>query len=211
MSIQEETGRIVEGFQKQAPALYETWQVGITKVEDLGLPESAPGLGEGAPDFALSNLRGEAVTLAGLLERGPVVLKLIRGSWCPFCSVEFAAYKAAVPALRELGATLVMVTPEKDETAADAFREADFEVLLDREHNLAKAYGVGFEIPEELLAVHDAFGLAPSQINADGQAVLPSPALFVIDSAKKVRWRFVEADYSKRPEVEDVLAALRTI
>lgn len=211
MSIQRDTQKIVEGFREQAPALYETWQQGIAKVEEFGLAERAPAIDATAPDFALKNLRDEMVSLASLLERGPVVLKLIRGSWCPFCSVEFAAWKAAVPRIRELGATFVMVTPEKDETASEAFRDQDFEVLLDGRHELANAYGVGFSIPEELLQVHDTFGLAPAEINADGQDELPSPALFVIDSAQKIRWRFVEADYSKRPEVEDALAALRLL
>jgi peroxiredoxin len=37
--------------------------------------------GQTAPSFELKNSRGDRVSLAGLLERGPVVLTFFRGHW----------------------------------------------------------------------------------------------------------------------------------
>jgi peroxiredoxin len=40
---------------------------------------------------------------------------------------------------------------------------------------------------------------------------LPHPATYVIDKKGVVRWKFVETDYTKRPDNEEVLKALKSI
>jgi hypothetical protein len=46
-----------------------------------GLAARAKKIGDQAPDFTLPNSSGEAVRLADLLARGPVVLTFYRGTW----------------------------------------------------------------------------------------------------------------------------------
>jgi len=40
---------------------------------------------------------------------------------------------------------------------------------------------------------------------------LPHPATYIIDKKGVVRWKFVEVDYTKRPDNEEVLRALKSI
>jgi peroxiredoxin len=40
---------------------------------------------------------------------------------------------------------------------------------------------------------------------------LPHPATYIIDKRGVVRWKFVEVDYTKRPNNEQVLEALKAI
>jgi peroxiredoxin len=44
-----------------------------------------------------------------------------------------------------------------------------------------------------------------------GSSGLPHPATYVIDRKGVVRWKFVEVDYTKRPDNEEVLKALKSI
>lgn len=46
-----------------------------------GIAESCLTVGDSAPEFALPNAVGKIVSLAGLLERGPLVLSFYRGGW----------------------------------------------------------------------------------------------------------------------------------
>lgn len=46
-----------------------------------GIADKALKAGDTAPDFTLPNLRGESVSLAALLAKGPAVVAFYRGSW----------------------------------------------------------------------------------------------------------------------------------
>ncbi len=49
--------------------------------------------------------------------------------------------------------------------------------------------------------VIDRYGL----LNEKSKRAIPHPATYVIDRQGKVRWKFIEVDYTKRPSNEDVL------
>lgn len=51
------------------------------RLRAAGAVGRALGVGATAPDFTLPNALGTDVALAGLLERGPVVLAWYRGGW----------------------------------------------------------------------------------------------------------------------------------
>jgi hypothetical protein len=46
-----------------------------------GIVEQSLKPGESAPDFVLPNALGKEVSLAGLLNKGPLVLSFYRGGW----------------------------------------------------------------------------------------------------------------------------------
>jgi len=54
--------------------------------------------------------------------------------------------------------------------------------------------------------VIDRYGLLNPE--APRGMTIPHPATYVIDRDGIVRWKFVEVDYTLRPSIEDVLAAL---
>jgi peroxiredoxin len=58
--------------------------------------------------------------------------------------------------------------------------------------------------PEHM--VIDRYGL----LNPNSRG-LPHPATYVIDKKGVVRWKFVEVDYTRRPDNEEVLKALKSI
>ena len=62
-------------------------------------------------------------TSGELLDRGPLVLALFRGDWCPYCDLTMAALEEARPAIEALGATAVGIMPDRrDHIARTAAR-----------------------------------------------------------------------------------------
>lgn len=186
---------------------------GVTEIDTSGV---APGLavGERAPNFTLPNALGQPVTLADLLLQGPVVVTFYRGEWCPYCNIQLRGLQAALPRLRELGASLVAISPqaadhglsitEKDELA--------FPVLSDLDQSVIRAYRIQFTLTGDLEDLQvNVFKNDPATQNADHTRSLPVPATFVIDRGGIVRAAFVSADWRYRPEPADIVAALTAL
>ena len=47
--------------------------------------------------------------------------------------------------------------------------------------------------------------------NGDDSYTLPVPATYVIQPDLSIRWAFVDADYTRRAEPADVIAAVRAL
>ncbi len=77
-----------------------------------GAAERALKEGAQVPDFTLPDALGRPVTLSHLLRQGPVVISFYRGEWCPYYDLELRAYQRALPRIRELGASLVAISPQ---------------------------------------------------------------------------------------------------
>jgi peroxiredoxin len=68
-----------------------------------------------------------------------------------------------------------------------------------------------FSLPVDLRPSYRQIGIDLEKWNGDDTHELPIPATYLIDRAGVIRWAFVEADFTKRADPTDVLAALRTI
>jgi peroxiredoxin len=176
----------------------------------------APGLavGDRAPGFTLPDAVGRPVSLADLLADGPAVVTFYRGEWCPYCNLQVHALEAALPAIRELGASLVAISPQAaDHSLSLTEKHAlAFPVLSDLDQEVIRAYRVQFTLAGDLedLLVH-VFQNDPADQNADRSRSLPVPAVFVIDQRSTVSAAFVSADWRVRAEPADILAALQAL
>ena len=167
--------------------------------------------GQIAPNFTLPDVRGGNLTLADLLDRGPVVLTFYRGSWCPYCNLTVAAYQKALPQITELGATLVAVSPQTLDNALSLLEkhELAFPVLTDAGNTVARRYGLVFKLGDTLLAALRSLGVDIAQYNADPSGELPIPGTFIIGQDGIVVRAFVDPDFRKRLEPTEIIASLR--
>ncbi len=185
----------------------------FAEIEAAGL---VPGIevGEKAPDFALPNAVGEKVRLSERLTEGPVVLIFYRGSWCPYCNLELAAYQRALPDFRAAGARLIAVSPQVPDDALSMQQKHDlaYDVLSDVDQEAMRAFRIRFELPPEVrphLLDETVASLARQQ--PDGRWSLPVPATFVLDAGGVVRARYVSMNYRTRMEPAAALQAVRDI
>lgn len=214
MTLQQELdARRAEFTAKATPDRVAAYQRGVDELAADGLASRAVQAGETAPGFTLPNARGEAVSLSGLLAKGPVVLTFYRGGWCPYCNLQLRAYQRVLPDIAALGAQLVAVSPEApDHTLSTAEKnELAFEVLSDVDGDVGHDWRLVYELSDELRGLYAANGMDLARINANGRWELPLPATYVIAPGGRVQLAFVDPEYRRRLEPADILAALRAI
>ncbi len=184
--------------------------------EDLaatGIAERAPKVGDTLAEFSLPNQTGATVTLSDLTAKGPVIITFYRGGWCPYCNLELKAYQSVLDEINQAGATLVAITPELPDTSLSTIEknEIEFQVLSDVNADYAKQLGVVFSLADELRPIYDQFGIELEKYNGEGQFDLPLAATFVVDEQGVIASAFVDADYTKRQEPAEALAAVKSL
>ncbi len=106
--------------------------------------DDAPRLinGDPAPTFRLPSLSGGEL---GLPQAGKVAAVRFWADWCPFCESEMQSIEPVFQQLRERGLVILAVNVRQDRHTAQAFMdklEVSYDVLLDQEGAVARAYGV---------------------------------------------------------------------
>jgi peroxiredoxin len=182
-------------------------------LKDSGLEYHSLKTGDLAPAFSLPDQRGETHRLAGYLEQGPVILSFYRGGWCPYCNMELNALQKLLPEIEQAGAKLVAVSPETPDNSLTT-REKNalaFDILFDKGNELARSFGLVFELPLALRPIYQNLGLDIPGHNGDETFELPMPATYIIGSDGAIRYHFFDTDYTRRAEPGGVLAVLKTL
>ena len=171
-------------------------------------------VGDRAPAIVLDNAKGDTVDVGSLLKSGPVIVTFYRGGWCPFCNLELRAYQELLPQIKEAGASLVAISPEKpDESLSTAEKNTlTFEVLSDLDQKVGRAFGLVYEFTEEVKSVYHFFGLdIPARNGTPGEWALPVSATYVIGPDGVIVYADLDTDYRDRADPQDVLKALATV
>ena len=163
-----------------------------------------------APDFKSKDQNGADIRLRDLLKRGKVVLVFYRGYWSPDCNKELKRLQDSLQLIKDKGATLIAVTPEKPESISKTIEKttATYSILSDDKLKIMKAYDVAFEVPENVLTRYHNTGIDVEANNGTNGKYLPVPAVYIIDKESNVTYRFFETDYKKRPNVKEILKNL---
>lgn len=165
-------------------------------------------IGDKAPDFTLPNATGKAVSLSGILELGPVVLKFYRGEWCPICNLDLREVQKYMTEFLSLGARVLAIGPQKPDDALIVTQknELSFDVLSDVGQEVIMSYNLQFDPGEDYHQRRDL-----SVLNGDGSKLIPVPATFVIKSDFTIVAAHVEANYTQRMAPEEIVKVLTKI
>ena len=151
------------------------------------LPASSAAIGRPAPDFTLQSAPGETRSLVDFRGK-PVVLVFYPADWSPVCGDQVSLYNELLSEFKDRGAEIIGISVDGAWCHA-AFadnRKLHFPLLADFEPkgDVARRYGVYDE--------------------ASGTA---QRALFVIDAAGVVRWRYL-SPIDVNPGADGILDAL---
>ncbi|KPF74726.1 alkyl hydroperoxide reductase [alpha proteobacterium AAP81b] len=215
MTLQDKLDAFKANFETKVapPAAVAIMHAATAALIASGQADRSLGAGAIAPAFALPDAAGTIVRSEELLARGPLVITFYRGVWCPYCNIDLAAIEAIADDIRAAGATLVAISPQ---TAANSRKITDanrlsFPILTDLGSTIADRFGLRFRLPDDLLALYAGFGADLKAINAEASGTLPMPARFVIGQDGVIAYAEVSADYTRRPDPEALLPALRRL
>ena len=201
-----------QGASKFTEEKRKIYADGIKSVAASGVLENALNIGDKAPNFSLKNALGTSVLLYDELINGPVVLTWYRGGWCPYCNITLHYLQEKLPEIKEAGATLIAITPELPDNSLSTSEKnkLEFSVLSDVGNVVGKEYGVVYTLTDEVATIYEAgFGL--SEGNGDDSNELPLAATYVIDTDAVIQYAFLDADYTERAEVTDIVEALHKL
>lgn len=169
--------------------------------------------GDRAPDAALVTADGREVRLGEAYGQGPVVLAFYRGGWCPYCARELKEWEDKLDELHALGGELIAITPEAPGFASLTVSKhrLGFTVLSDVRGEAATKFDLGFAVDERTQEKYRRHGIDLAEVNARKNWELVIPATYLIDEQGVIRYAYVNEDYTKRADPDDVLAALRTL
>ena len=192
-------------------SVIETMHRATAELVASGAAARALKAGDRAPAFTLRDPDGQATSSADLLARGPLVVSFYRGVWCPYCNMELQALQAALPAFETLGAALVAISPQTAPNSRKSVRQNDlgFPILSDPHNDVAAAFGLRFAMPAYLVDLYKELKNDLPAFNGDPSWTLPMPGRFVVAQDGTVLYAEVNPDYTRRPEPEDMLPALR--
>ena len=121
--------------------------------------------------------------------------------------------QAIVPALAEHNASLVAMTPQLPEHHGTLIEKHGlaFELLSDPGNAYAASLGLRHDITGELREVYSGLGLDLPKHNGEESWTLPMPARVVADASGVVRAVDVDPDYTRRPEPDATVEAVKAL
>ncbi|WP_294212142.1 peroxiredoxin-like family protein [uncultured Sphingomonas sp.] len=193
------------------PSVIETMHRATAELIASGAAGRALKAGDRAPAFTLHDPDGKPVSSAELLAQGSLVVSFYRGVWCPYCNMELQALQAALPDFEASGAKLVAISPQTAVNSRKSVRQnaLGFPILSDTHNDVAASFGLRFELPDYLVELYKALKNDLPSFNGDPSWTLPMPGRFVIGQDGIILYDEVNPDYTRRPEPEDMLPALR--
>ena len=182
-------------------------------IEFTGNAQEAPEglfINSKAPDFKGTDQFGKEIRLKDAIKQGKVVLVFYRGYWCPFCNRQLKKLEDSLQFIKEKGATVIAVSPEKPESVSKTIdkTKAEYPVLYDEGLKIMKAYEVDYEVQENTITRYRNTGIDLEKTNGKDWKFLPVPAVYIIDKEGKITYRYFDADYKKRPSVQEILKNL---
>ena len=182
-------------------------------LQELGLAKKALKVGDSMPDFTLPNVHGVSINLKDTLQNQAAVISFYRGGWCPYCNLELRALQNILPQFKEANIKLIAISPQTPDNSLTTQEKnaLTFEVLSDANNQVAHQFGLVHQLPENLKALYHTFNINLSTSNGDDSYELPLPATYLVNQQGEVLFAFVDEDYTKRVNLDELLAQVKKL
>jgi len=183
----------------------------VARLRDNDAGKGAPAPGDTMPPFLLPDDAGHLVALEELLRQSPIAITFHRGHWCPYCRINIRALARAQQAIPPEAGQIIAIMPERQQFSAELKSDAEvpFPILTDMDNGYAMSLNLAIWVGPDLERMMANFGRRLPDYQGNDSWMLPIPATFIVGTDSRVTARFVDPDYRKRMDIEDMLAALR--
>jgi peroxiredoxin len=171
-------------------------------------------VGATIPDATVLDAKSEPVKLRDIVKTQPAVIVFYRGGWCPYCVTHLAALAKAEADIVAAGFQVLAISPDQPAKLAETpgREKLGYTLLSDSDMNAAKGFGITFEVPAETVSKYkNDYKIDLEAASGRTHHLLPHPAVFIVDTAGKIRFAHVNPDYKKRLTSDEILTAIRSI
>jgi len=115
--------------------------------------------------------------------------------------------------MQQAGGTFVTISPQTREKSREliAARKYTFPFLRDEANAYAAQFNRLNRLPDDLNAIYLSFGIDVATSNGESSQTLPVPGTYVVDRDGIIRYAAADADYTRRPEPDETVAALEAL
>lgn len=213
VSLQSKLDSMKNRFESKATdEKKKDYEQGVEEVGQSAAMKTALKKGDDAYLFDLPGASGSNVKLEELLKEGPVVVIWYRGGWCPYCNVQLREMQSYLPQIKDLGANLIAISPEMPDSSLSTKQkdELSYYVLSDAGNKVGKKYGIVYTLPEVVQKQFEG-RIDVDGYNGDNKKELPLAVTYIINTDGKITYAFIDKDYKKRAEPEEILKALKEL
>jgi peroxiredoxin len=184
----------------------------IARLDSSSVGQSAPAVGEPMPTFILPDEQGRLICLDDMTKQGPVVVAFHRGHWCPYCRLNADGLASIAEEVSRLGGSIVAISPETHRYSAElkSYAKAPFPVLADVDGGYALQLNLLFWVGDEKREAMKGNGFDIARYQGNETWTLPVPATFIVGRDNLVNARWIDPDYRRRAELDDILEAVRS-
>jgi peroxiredoxin len=202
---------VADEVRRLSPEFADVVDRMVARLEGSGVGQNAPAVGEPMPTFILPDEQGRLVCLDDLTRHGPVVVAFYRGHWCPYCQLCMDGIASIAKEIFQLGGGIVAISPETHRYGAELkeYANAPFPVLADIDGGYALQLNLLFWVGDEKREAMKAGGFDISLFQGNETWMLPVPATFVVGADGLVNARWIDPDYRRRADLDDILEAVR--
>ena len=188
----------------------EAFGKSIKDLKTKNIEEKSIKLGAIMPDFSLPNAKNEIIHSKEILKKGKMIIAFYRGSWCPYCNLELKALQENLSKINDKKVSLVAISPQSPDNSLTVIEKHNltFEVLTDKDNTFAKQLGKIFELQDFVLPFYNALGINLSSFNKNDDNSLPIPAVFVVNENGIIIYKFADANYMNRIDIDELLNTL---
>ena len=183
----------------------------VERLQSVAAGSEAPKVGEPMPPFLLPDDTGRLISSDEILSAGPAAIAFHRGHWCPYCRINARALAQVDAQVRMRGGQIVAITPERQHYTQQhkASAEAKFVILSDIDNGYALSLNLAIWVGDEVKKLMMDFGRDLDLYQGNSSWFLPIPATFIVARDGTITARFVDPDYRRRMDLEDLLVALK--
>jgi peroxiredoxin len=123
------------------------------------------------------------------------------------------AYQGLLVKIQALESSILGISPQTAEASQKTALKntITFDLLSDRNCQIAHDYGLVFEVPDSLRSLYTELGHALPDYNGTDDWLLPIPATFIIDRRGRIALAYINVDYTQRYEPTDAIAILLSL
>ncbi len=173
-------------------------------------PPAHLAVGATIPDVVIRDAEGQNIKLGELVAQKPAVIIFYRGGWCPYCTKHLMALVDIKAQLAKNGYQLLAISPDQPSKIKETPNrdKLDYTLLSDSGMTAAKAFGISFQIPGELVSKYkNDYKIDVEAASGETHHLLPHPAVFVVGKDGVIRFAHVNVDYKTRLDPEAILKA----